>query len=141
MYVCIDCPKERILSHLCIHIYIHTYMHTYSRVYIQPRAVQGRALSPMHTYIHTYIHAYIHTAVILENFHELSKGEHSVVPVKKLNEFVDIWTEFDPNADQEIGDVCICVCVCVCVSFCICMSACMNMWMYGRNSTQMLIRR
>ena len=39
------------------------------------------------------------TAVILENFHELAAGDvNSTVPVEKLNEFVEMWTELDPEA-------------------------------------------
>jgi len=50
----------------------------------------------------TYLMMQLFTAVILENFHELAKGEASVVPIEKLNEFVDTWAVFDPDARHEI---------------------------------------
>jgi len=53
----------------------------------------------------TYLMMQLFTAVILENFHELAKGEASVVPIEKLNEFVDTWTYFDPDACHEIDVV------------------------------------
>jgi len=53
----------------------------------------------------TYLMMQLFTAVILENFHELAKGEASVVPIEKLNEFVDTWTLFDPDARHEIDVV------------------------------------
>ena len=64
---------------------------------------------PMSVVIHvfwqlfgTYTMMQLFTAVIIENFHELAKGEAFVLPMHKLNEFVDIWTELDPNASQKI---------------------------------------
>lgn len=50
----------------------------------------------------TYTMMQLFTAVIIENFHELAKGEAFVLPMHKLSEFVDTWTELDPNASQKI---------------------------------------
>mmetsp|Transcript_14436 Transcript_14436/g.35315 ORF Transcript_14436/g.35315 Transcript_14436/m.35315 type:complete len:906 (-) Transcript_14436:124-2841(-) len=50
----------------------------------------------------TYVMMQLFTAVILENFHELARGDQFVVPLAKLNEFVDTWTLLDPDAEQEI---------------------------------------
>ncbi len=54
----------------------------------------------------TYVLMQLFTAVILENFHDLAKGELSVLPMSKLSEFVDVWTELDPDASQKIGVSC-----------------------------------
>jgi hypothetical protein len=51
----------------------------------------------------TYVMMQLFTAVILENFHDLAKGELSVLPMNKLSEFVEVWTELDPHALQMIG--------------------------------------
>uniref|UniRef100_A0A7S1E5W3 Ion transport domain-containing protein n=1 Tax=Hemiselmis andersenii TaxID=464988 RepID=A0A7S1E5W3_HEMAN len=50
----------------------------------------------------TYTMMQLFTAVIIENFHELAKGGAFVLPMHKLSEFVDIWTELDPEAEQAI---------------------------------------
>ncbi len=51
----------------------------------------------------TYVMMQLFTAVILENFHDLAKGELSALPMNKLSEFVEVWTELDPHALQKIG--------------------------------------
>mmetsp|Transcript_64826 Transcript_64826/g.159576 ORF Transcript_64826/g.159576 Transcript_64826/m.159576 type:complete len:652 (+) Transcript_64826:132-2087(+) len=51
----------------------------------------------------TYVLMQLFTAVILENFSELVNGVSSVLPAHKLAQFVDVWTEFDPDACQHIG--------------------------------------
>jgi hypothetical protein len=50
----------------------------------------------------TYTMMQLFTAVIIENFHELAKGGAFVLPMHKLQEFVDTWTELDPEARQCI---------------------------------------
>ncbi|EKX46067.1 hypothetical protein GUITHDRAFT_55688, partial [Guillardia theta CCMP2712] len=53
--------------------------------------------------IGTYVMMQLFTAVILENFHELAHADSATLPLDKLNEFVDAWTELDPDATQKIS--------------------------------------
>mmetsp|Transcript_8879 Transcript_8879/g.23151 ORF Transcript_8879/g.23151 Transcript_8879/m.23151 type:complete len:1940 (-) Transcript_8879:70-5889(-) len=50
----------------------------------------------------TYLMMQLFTAVIIENFDDVSKEDSSFMPVDRLNEFVDVWTELDPEAKQRI---------------------------------------
>jgi len=42
------------------------------------------------------------SAVILENFAELSRGDRSNVPLRVMNEFVSVWESLDPKATGKI---------------------------------------
>jgi len=53
--------------------------------------------------IGTYVLMQLFTAVILENFHELAHADSATLPLDRLNEFVDAWTELDPDATQKIS--------------------------------------
>jgi hypothetical protein len=44
-------------------------------------------------------------AIILENFDELVRADKAVLPRDKLNEFVDAWTDLDPDAHGKISTV------------------------------------
>ncbi|EKX44430.1 hypothetical protein GUITHDRAFT_72189, partial [Guillardia theta CCMP2712] len=50
-----------------------------------------------------YVLVQLFTAVIIENFAELSKEESSVLPMDKLQEFVEVWMELDPGAKGRIS--------------------------------------
>uniref|UniRef100_A0A7S4PLT5 Uncharacterized protein n=2 Tax=Guillardia theta TaxID=55529 RepID=A0A7S4PLT5_GUITH len=62
----------------------------------------GIAFHVMWQVLGAYVLVQLFTAVIIENFAELSKEESSVLPIDKLNEFVDVWTELDPHARGKI---------------------------------------
>eukprot|EP00286_Rhodomonas_abbreviata_P000788 CAMPEP_0181288586 /NCGR_PEP_ID=MMETSP1101-20121128/414_1 /TAXON_ID=46948 /ORGANISM="Rhodomonas abbreviata, Strain Caron Lab Isolate" /LENGTH=992 /DNA_ID=CAMNT_0023392723 /DNA_START=425 /DNA_END=3403 /DNA_ORIENTATION=+ len=51
----------------------------------------------------TYVMMQLFTAVILENFHQLSQEDRTALPKEKLHEFVDVWTTLDPHAEGTIG--------------------------------------
>jgi len=40
-------------------------------------------------------------AVILENFMEVALGDSKTIDQEKLNEFVEVWTELDPDAGNQ----------------------------------------
>jgi hypothetical protein len=43
------------------------------------------------------------TAVILENFDELQRQDKAVLPRSHLDQFVEIWTQLDPEAHENIS--------------------------------------
>ena len=64
--------------------------------------VTGRLFHLFWQLFGTYLMMQLFTAVIIENFDDVSKDDSSVMPVDRLNEFVDAWTELDPKANQYI---------------------------------------
>lgn len=65
--------------------------------------VAGRFIHLAWMMLATYMMMQLFTAVILENFDELARAERAVLPLYKLNEFVDAWTQLDPEAEQAIS--------------------------------------
>jgi len=63
----------------------------------------GRAMHLSWTILATYMLMQLFTAVILENFDELQQADKAALPRYKLDEFVDAWTELDPEAEQKIS--------------------------------------
>ena len=63
----------------------------------------GRIIHFTWTVLATYMLMQLFTAVIIENFEELARADKAVLPLYKLNEFVDAWTHLDPEAEQQIS--------------------------------------
>jgi hypothetical protein len=67
-----------------------------------PPGLMGRLVHVFWTILATYMLMQLFTAVILENFAEQQLQDKAVLPVDKLNEFVDAWSLLDPEAVSSI---------------------------------------
>ena len=62
----------------------------------------GRLFHVLWQFVGTYLMMQLITAVILENFDDMAKDDIAIISKESLDDFVDKWNEFDPDATSYI---------------------------------------
>jgi len=64
--------------------------------------IPGRAFHILWQFVGTYLMMQLITAVILENFDDMAKDDVAIISKESLDDFVDKWNMFDPDAHSYI---------------------------------------